>query len=145
MIDYSKVRVSHRILCAEREGEDDVPDLRDVTLTVRLIGDTEYDAYIETVREAVKKVYGKRFIMYGAVSDLHFGLWRDGEALAPINMSFNKADVKQAKKAVPLEGKKFIIFQTYVELPWIVMRGYGPEELVVDTTHVSYHTLAVIG
>lgn len=145
-IDYSRVPVTLTIRAIEAEWSEQVHDLRNQELPVTVQAETGYDSYIAAVREAVKRACGKRFVMYGAVSDLIFGLWRDGEALRPIGMTFKKDHAKAAKKGVPLEGKKFVIFQTYVELPWIVMRGkIEDEELVVDTTKVSYHTLSVIG
>lgn len=146
MIDYSKIPVTQAITATEDAWSEQVHDLRDWELPVRIQGEMHYERYIAGVQEAVKKAYGKRFVMYGAVSDINFALWRDGEALRPMGMTFKKDHAKAAKKGVPLEGKKFIIFQTYVELPWIVMRGkVEDEELVVDTTKVSYHTLAIIG
>lgn len=146
MIDYTKLAVTPEILAIEEEWANQVHDLRDYHLAIKVMSLSGYENYIESIREAVKKAVGKRFVMYGAVSDVMFGLWREGEALLPISMTFNRDVAKAAKKGVPLEGKKFVIFQTYVELPWVVMRGNShDEELVVDTTQVSYHTLAVIG
>jgi hypothetical protein len=146
MIDYGKVPVTQAILDAEATWAGEVSDLRDPELALRVQTMMYYDKYIEGVREAVRKAVGRRFVMYGAVSDVNFALWRDGEALRPMGLTFKKDLAKAAKKGVPLEGKKFVIFQTYVELPWIVMRGkIDDEELVVDVTQVSYHTLSVIG
>jgi len=149
MIDYSNVKVSPHVLFVEEWWARDLPDLRDPELIEKLDDlrkAPNYDIYIESVRDAVKRACGKRFIMYGAVSDINFALWREGEALRPMGMTFKKDVAKAAKKGVPLEGKKFVIFQTYVELPWVVMRGnVENEELVVDATQVSYHTLSVIG
>jgi len=146
VIDYSKVFTTEPIREIEAAWASQLPDLRDPELAVKIQDYTGYEKYIESVRDAVRRHCGRRFIMYGAVSDLTFGLWRDGEALRPMGLTLVKGLAKAAKRGVPLEGKKFVIFQTYVELPWIVIRGRAEdEELVVDATQVSYHTLSVIG
>lgn len=145
-IDYSQVPWTSVILDIEVEWSEQVHDMRNPKLALKIMSVPYYEKYIESVRDAVKRSVGKRFVMFGAVSDITFALWREGEALLPMGLTFNRDIAKAAKKGVPLEGKRFIIFQTYIELPWILMRGNtNDEELVIDLTQVSYHTLAVIG